>query len=249
MNKAIEAYNKYPAIKAAIDLIPYTGGALNSLIDGYGNKTRQIRLNQMLTIFDNLVKDSGISEQELEDKITNEEFYDLFLHAAESCIKTRHEIKIKAYSNLLFNQINQSDTSTISSELMVTTLDNLTIDEIYYLSELQTKSGTLSLATVFGEIVELESCKKILQEQQIELSSRNDLPVSCVYNFTQRIVWKFLQDKNIIDIKKNDAGSFRYSFSNSNSLITTNLNYTDNMFYIITDFGYEFLRWIQTNDI
>lgn len=244
-SKILEKYSNSPYLRAFVSLIPNIGGALDILLSEKGAKFREERLTNLLSHLDSRIEKLELTSSQIEERFSNEEFYDLFIHAVESSLKTRHVAKQAAYANILLNQVTPSENALHNAELMMVTLDNLSIEEIRYLSELKSLNGQINVHLVYGEKVFLNECRDLLQAKGIEINSSKDIPVESKIHLSLDIIWKFLSDKNIIEIMTDDRrGSLQYSFGNSSMITRTHLEYDGQVEYKISEFGKEFINWI-----
>jgi len=241
----LEKYSNSPYLRAFVSLIPNIGGALDILLSEKGAKYREERLSNLLSHLDSRIEKLELASSQIEERFSNEEFYDLFIHAVESSLKTRHVAKQVAYANILLNQVTPSENGLHNAELMMVTLDNLSIEEIRYLSELRTLSGQINVHLVYGEKVFLNECRDLLQAKGIEINSPKDIPEESKIHLPLDIIWKFLSDKNIVEINTDDRnGSLQYSYGSSNMMTRTHLAYDGQIEYKISEFGKEFITWI-----
>lgn len=241
----IEKYSNCSILRAGVNLIPTIGGALDILLSEQGAKYREKRLQNFLSSLDSRIGELELQNEELKERLSNEAFYDLFIHAAESCIKTRHDSKHIAYANILLHQFSQNYHNSNTAELMMITLDNLSIEEIEYLSELNESNGELIAHIIYGTKINKKECIDILIREKIELENANDIPSECKFKQDLDIIWKFLSDKNIIEIIKNDKPKNEpYSYGNNSQSTTAHLQFDGEIKYRTSSFGKEFINWI-----
>lgn len=246
MNKSlIEKYEGRYKIRALINLIPHIGGALDLLLSEKGSKWREERIELFLKQLDERL--GQLEEKEIETEIINsEEFYDLMIQTLNSVIKTRHKEKIEFFSNILSNHIKKERKSEISSELMISILDSLTIDELHYFSELRRNDNDIVLHNILQTKVIWNSYLENIKKTSKVASNKNQLPQDSVFDFQMDIIWKMLSDKNLIQIEeKNELGKLDYQYSNSSQSFSSQIDYNKIIKYKITDFGLEFLKWIE----
>lgn len=234
----IEKYEENNVLRALVNLIPTIGGSLDILLSVKGSKWREERLREFLTDLDKRVKE--MDNQELVKKISeSEEFYDLIVQSMNSIIKTRHKRKIECYSNILINNLTNPK-SKISSELLISVLDTITIDEIEYLTELKNSSYQITFDLIDGKKVIWTKYK-----EHLERTGNESIPPESLLKFDFDLIWKLLSDKNLITIEsKKDFFDMDYTLKSSNfsrsGTITSSLKTT----YKISDFGKEFINWI-----
>lgn len=101
LSKASEKYSKQTGVRVAVQVIPYVGGALDTLFSSHGSKIQQSRIaefiddvNRRLSVVEN--------KQELEP---SEELYDLAISIFEGVAKSRSKDKRKYFASLLVNKV------------------------------------------------------------------------------------------------------------------------------------------------
>lgn len=101
LNVASERYSENTSLRTVIQVIPYIGGALDTLLSGKGTEIQKNRINHLL---------ENISDRlnELESSNTihaTEEFYDLSLSVFEGAARSRSKEKRERFASILINQI------------------------------------------------------------------------------------------------------------------------------------------------
>jgi hypothetical protein len=148
----------------------------------------------------------------------------------------------------LINSIIKTKNNQFSSELMIATLDNLTLDEIEYLSELKKASGQIELFVVLGTRIYWDKYLKNIEITGNVADKREELPNECLFPFDLNLIWKLLSDKNIITIDNiKEFGSLPYTSGSSNYRVSSYVQYTEKIVYKMTEFGNEFIKWIIEN--
>jgi len=245
--RLIERYVENNKLRTLINLIPSVGGALDYLLSVKGNEFREERLSLMLENLDKRILDleSDLSlGSSVNKKIDTEEFYDLLIQSFNSVIKTRHKEKIKCYSNILFNFV-QDKKSTISSDIMLSVLDTITIDEIHYLSALKKYNGKIKLYGFFNSKVFWEVYHEHIKKNGKIADSDKSLPQECVLNENIDLIWKLLNDKNLITQNiSNEFGRLDYTYSTQWQSIRSSVDYSGVFEYELTQFGKEFIEWL-----
>lgn len=249
-NKLIEKYPDNYKLRALISLIPNIGGALDILISEQGSKWREKRLVEFLNKIESRINEleSDISSKAITDLTKSEETYDLLIQSFNSVIKTRHSQKISCYANILLNHIVNPSKISYSSELMISVLDSLTLEEIEYVSALFNKENGYVTHKIFGIEVEWEKCKESIQKSGNPPSRKDDISEDYKFPYNITLIWKLLSDKNIVSINKKEGFEYlRYSYGNSMSMITSEMTSNERTEYQITEFGKEFIVWILDN--
>jgi hypothetical protein len=95
-----ESYAESVSARAAIQLIPGVGGALDTIMAGYGSKIQQERLYALI---DSISKRMSEVEGLVEDIEPSEELFDLVRVAVEGSIRTRSEDKRQQFANIIAN--------------------------------------------------------------------------------------------------------------------------------------------------
>lgn len=234
----IEKYEESNVLRALVNLIPTIGGSLDILLSINGSKWREERLKVFLTDLDKRVAE--IESEEIIEKISqSEEFYDLIVQSMNSVVKTRHNNKIDCYSNILLNSITKPK-SKISSELLISVLDTITVDEIEYLTELKNSSHQIIVDSIEGKKVIWSKYKKILEQTGSE-----NIPEESLFKFDLDLIWKLLSDKNIITIEtKKDFFYLDYTYSTTHSSRSDSITSSLKTTYKTSSFGEEFIDWV-----
>ncbi|SFB15954.1 hypothetical protein SAMN05660845_1914 [Flavobacterium swingsii] len=235
----LEKYEDSNVLRALVNFIPYIGGSLDILLSAKGSIWREERLKSFLSILDKRI--SELENQEVIIKISeSEEFYDLLIQSMNSVIKTRHHEKIECYANILTNSLINHG-SSISSELFISTLDIITIDEIKYLAELKKNSYQIH--------IEIIDRKKVLWQKylnQLETTGDTNVSDECIFKLDIDLIWKLLSDKNLITINGiKHHRDLDYTYSTRMSSIKSSVLSTKMISYNITEFGEEFIEWIS----
>lgn len=244
----IEKYSDNPILRTLVSLIPNIGGALDILLTEKGAKWRAERLFKLLSELDcrigNLEKEDGLNLK-IKEELESEEFYDLLIQALNSVIRTRNTQKISCYANILFNHIINTESKQFSSELIIATIDNLTLYEIEYLSELFNSGNKITTYIVLGKEIHWEKYLSDIQKTGNIASQQDRLPKECLFAFDLSLIWKMLSDKNIVIIdKKEGFGNLSYTYGNSMMQRSSQITYTAKIEYKMSEFGYEFVKWI-----
>lgn len=244
--KLVEKYADNRTIRSIVNLVPYLGGALDVLISETGGKYRNERLEKLLGDLDSKISNSENPEILIKKLSESEEFYDLLIQSLNSAIKSRHDEKLICYSNILFNNLRfENDTSEISSELFVSILDGLTIQELHYLSEIKRLQNQVEFHIICGEMVFWDKYKAIIEQTGIKASQASELPIESVFQYKLDIIWKLLTDKNLIEVQSRKVSSqLSYSHKTSNTETNGGVDFSDKLVIRITDFGLDFVNWV-----
>ena len=124
LSKATEKYSKATVLRAAIQVVPYVGGALDTLFSNCGSKIQQDRIKGFLDDL-NLRLSKLENRKELE---VSEEFYDLALSVFEGVVKTRSQEKRSHFASIIANKI-ATDLPWEEAEVATRLLNSL--DEIH----------------------------------------------------------------------------------------------------------------------
>jgi len=243
----LQKYADNHKLRAIVNIVPHIGGALDVLLSEKGNKWREDRLNKLLIDLDNRLSKAE-NQKAIFERFETEEFYDLILQALNSAMKTRHMEKINLYSNILFNHLNQKDSNELSSELFLSVLDNLTLNEINYLGFLNSYNRNIELHEVFGCMIHWDKYQEKLIINGNKANSRAELPTDCIFGSNKTIIWKLLIDKNLVVLEEiNTPGHLQFNYQTSNQQLADYIEYTLKKVYMTTDFGNEFIDWIMVN--
>lgn len=234
----LEKYEDSNVLRSLVNLIPTIGGTLDILLSIKGSKWREERLKEFLTDLDKRV--SEVENNEIIENISkSEEFYDLIVQSMNSVIKTRHKTKIQCYSNILINSLIKPKTK-ISSEFFISVLDTITIDEIEYLTELRNSSDEIVVDFIEGKKVIWSKYKRYLEQ-----TGKEHIPSDSIFVFDIDLIWKLLSDKNLITIEtKNDFNYLDYTYSTTNTSLSSSVTSASKIKYKISPFGKEFISWV-----
>jgi hypothetical protein len=105
ISQAMGKYHEKTKLRAAIQLIPYAGGALDTLLAGYGSQIQEDRLNQFLKEISNRLETLE-STTELEP---SEELFDFLVKSFDSVIRTRSKIKRKYFADIFSKQVEKQN--------------------------------------------------------------------------------------------------------------------------------------------
>ena len=104
LEKASSVYGEKTALRATIQVIPYVGGALDTLLSGKGARIQQQRIEGFLRELDGrLRKIEGLTALE-----PTEELLDLFTNVLDGVVKTRSSVKQKSFASILGNHISST---------------------------------------------------------------------------------------------------------------------------------------------
>ncbi len=120
MENAAEFYADASELRAAIQLIPYIGGPLDTLLSAKGQSIQYQRI--MMYIEDLQARMDKI--EVLRDVDASEEFYDLSMSIFTAVSKTRSSEKRKWFASILVNKLHK-DLEWDEADLMVQLLDSL----------------------------------------------------------------------------------------------------------------------------
>ena len=122
LTKASEKYIEWSNIRAAVQLIPGVGGAIDTWFGGRGSKLQNERtvagineLSRQLSIVENRIKT---------DLVETEEFFDLFMTTFDGIIRSRSEDKRARFCSIITNKIT-SDKPWDEAELAIRILTSL----------------------------------------------------------------------------------------------------------------------------
>jgi hypothetical protein len=213
--------------KAAISDVPLAGGLLNEALFEIRGRIAQKRVNDFTNSFISYIK--GFDLNINESVITSEEFNDIYISILKHVIETKCEDKLKIFREILkSNIINPYESNFKETYLdLVTKLDYIEI-EILKLYEETGRSGNMDVGCV--SITTSKSCKEIIlkriKEYYQELTT---IEAEGKYEF---YICDLMSKSLLIDTK---AIGDTWGDVNKEGLT---------MLYI-TDFGKEFLKFIQ----
>lgn len=101
LENASEGYSKQVELRAAVQLIPWVGGALDTLMSGKGFRIQQQRIEEFLkNLNSRLTKIEDKQDQE-----ASEEFFDLVLSVFDGVARTRSKEKRSRFASIIANKI------------------------------------------------------------------------------------------------------------------------------------------------
>jgi hypothetical protein len=101
IQRAAEKYSEATALRAAVQLIPYIGGPLDTLIGGEGQKIQQRRISHFIDELDRRLQNIETPKHAL----ANEDLYDLMVSTFEQVARARSEEKRTRFAQVVANEI------------------------------------------------------------------------------------------------------------------------------------------------
>jgi hypothetical protein len=153
-------------IKAGVAIIPWAGGPLSSIIGDIS----QERYNKRLKEFIDILNENIMSKIEFidKDKVSHEDFKDIFVNILNDILKNRNREKRMALTNILINTITNYNISFDESEYLSNLVNRLTIKHLLILNDVNIirvlPNKEIEMA---NNIVNTISEKYTLQEQDI----------------------------------------------------------------------------------
>lgn len=249
MKKLLEKYSDNSWFRSLVNLIPYIGSSLDIILYENGTKWREKRIKILLdSLQEKLTKVEYIFDENTIEKLSeSEEFYDIIIQSFNSVIKTRHKEKISCYANVLTNKISKPNDNKIESELILAVLESISLSEIKYLSYIFNKGDEIKTYRVHGQFIYWDLCLDYIKSTRKVPSNKEELPQKCLLDFDNKLIWKLLSDKNIIDINIwDDFETLKYSTGNSSFMISGEIVSSGRVEYKLTEFGKLFAEWIMS---
>jgi hypothetical protein len=236
-------------LKLLIQNIPYIGTSLDTILSDVGNKLREKRLETLLKSFDEKIKSIEYSDTEIisimKKKVNTEEFYDLFLQAAQKSALSHRTGKIGRFANLLKNYlIRDLSNNDYLIEVFIDITDSLTELEINKLSELQSEKIELYF-TERGKPFDIEQLQKDVSEQKIRMDDVN--PNNYLYDNFFMYSFNRLERLDLINIgtSQYSGGGFSVGYQTANGISASAiLHYARNDTVTLSDFGKKYISWI-----
>ena len=101
VEKTAEVYSRQHAVRAAVQLIPFIGGPLDTLLGGYGSDIQQKRilhfLEELRIRLDSIQPSSTI--------LSDDELFDVSVRLFEQVVRTRSAQKRSRFAQIISNQI------------------------------------------------------------------------------------------------------------------------------------------------
>lgn len=251
MSDLIKKYSEKPAIRALIQLIPYVGGSLDTLLYEKGNKWRTERLEYLLNDFsekiETLINKNRDLEDEIHQKMGTEEFYDIILTCVKNSIETRHKEKIQKFSNIMLNYCSPDDSFVKNDvDLMILITTSLSNREFFLLKEI--KNDKLVYHQIDNsKIINWEIFKNYLIENNILYQNGMSSPPDCLINQNDLFLYTRLQSQFLVNIVDQNlrGGSLSYKLSTSAQTILHSISYNKEIQIKLSDFGMKYLNWIM----
>jgi len=243
-------------VKSIFGMVPGVGTLLNEFFFDYRLSLKQNRLNRFVEILgENLTADSEINL----DNLKTEDFSDLFEAVLQKAIKTKSELKLQRFKNILIQELKNPSKNVELIDHYLDLISNLTEEEITVLynhrhftmefeekinrlNALKDKQNSLSQqlkkrTIVIGESEEDQALKVIskkLEEQKKHIDSFSKFRNADYYNLSENNFMFYKQrlfSKGLlIDNRMNRFGST--AFNNMG----------------ITEFGNEFIEFIKNSE-
>lgn len=242
----MEKYADILPLRMATQLIPYIGGALDTLLSETGNKWREKRMQTLIQYFGDKMKEYEITNDkiisEMESKVNTEEFFDLFLQAGQKSTMTHNKEKIGRFANILKNYI----TSDISIEeyllqVFFNITDELSDIEIYRLSELYNEPIEIyySFRDRPFDIIRLQNdvSKKML-------ALPDNIPIEYEYDNVFKYSFTRLERLDLTATNELSSGYFDVGWKNNYQSSSTRLQFKKKDIINISDFGKKYVNWV-----
>ena len=121
-------------VKAGISMIPLVGGPISSIIGDVSQERYKKRIKEFI---DNVNKALSNRLEEIDrEKISKEDFQDIFSNCFQAILTNRIAEKRTAFTNILINTIAYNNISFDESEYMMKLIDNLTLKHLICMEEL-----------------------------------------------------------------------------------------------------------------
>jgi len=136
LDAAAEKYEDLTALRAAVSLIPYVGGALDIMISGRAAHVHQERMTRWV----NELRDAyGRLDEAAIDKdfLASDDFLDFFCDAAERYTRSHGEEKLEALRNAFVNGTTQEGCNGPLKEIVLRVEADLTADHMRALKALR----------------------------------------------------------------------------------------------------------------
>jgi len=130
VDEAAVRYSQATSLRAGVQIIPWVGGALDTLLGGKGSKILQGRLDDFLKILNDRLSRIEIAEAIDPD----ESFFDLMMAAFDGVMRARSQEKRKRFASLIAQQV-RSRNGWDDAEAAVRLLSDLTDQHVAVLIE------------------------------------------------------------------------------------------------------------------
>lgn len=249
-NEAIRKYSQQPMLRALVQLIPNIGGSIDTILYEKSAKWREERLNEFIkNIHQQIERDHDrlkVVENNTHNIVNEEDFYDLFLVAVSSSLKTKSKEKIKRFSNIISNYIiDDGLLEKAKAELMLNILDDLSDFEILIISRLQ--ESEFSYHLIQNDLfVRARELIDHLKTNQIEYQGLPNIPDNTKVSPEEFFFINRLQSMQLIQkVENNFRDSIDYVFGNQVQSTHCSVSFHKSLDLKMTDFGTEFFKWVS----
>jgi hypothetical protein len=140
IQQAGEKYSEITALRAAVQLIPFIGGSLDTLVGGEGQKIQQRRIAHFIDELDRRLKSVETPKRAL----ANEDLFDLMVGSFEQVAKARSEEKRARFAQIVANEVVHAKRleDAITAIRLIAELDDLHIHVLDIAVQAQLRPST-----------------------------------------------------------------------------------------------------------
>jgi hypothetical protein len=247
--KLIEKYSDTLPVKLLIQNIPYIGTSLDTILSETGNKWREKRMQVFLQCFDERIRVIETSDlntiADIQNKVSTEDFYDLFMQACYKSTMTYKKEKISLYANILKNYlIKDIPLDEYLTEIFLDITDNLSEIEIHKISELQSKSLDI-FYSYMDKPFDIERMKDDISTRKLD-TDFHGIPKEYEYDSLYMYYFNRLEKYDLIKIETiENQGFITVGWSTQFQSTTTQLQYKRKDLISLSDFGVKYIEWVK----
>lgn len=149
--KSLEKYTNSTISRASVQLIPYVGGALDTIMCGAASKLYDDRIEKTVSSIER-----RLSHLESVDPLPlTDELYDLFVKIFESSVKTRSDQKRKCFAEILGGKIEGNKTSEEAEQYirMISDLDDIHIKVLQQVSNAKNTGFSIGGTETWASVI------------------------------------------------------------------------------------------------
>jgi hypothetical protein len=253
MKKKLDKDKKLTIIKSLFGIVPHIGTALDEIIYEHNFRLKQNRLNNFVEILaDGFTENTNVNIY----NIKSEDFNDLFMSVLSRVVKTKSELKLKRFKDILIKELKEPTNQIELNELyldLITTLseDEISIlfhhrhfnldyeDEITKLNKLKDKKHQIE-QNQKKETIIIDKSK--YEDEYIEVQKK----IASIENWLNQL--KKFKTAEYYNLDENKFMLFKQRLFSQGLLVDNRMNrISDTSFQNmgITEFGEEFLEFIK----
>jgi hypothetical protein len=239
-----EKYGSLSLVRAAVQTVPYFGGAIDTLLASQGAKWQQERINDFMVKLDadlnDLKSQKFLTEESFFEHLQTEEAIPIIVRCIREALNSIEKEKIDMFKNITKNYLLGKQLSGVSEvEAFIRTTNNITAKEFEYFCHIANGIPYEHMVSSFGTYLNPE--KIYARPMKIGFGFREDIEPD----------WKILQEEinafnkligeNLVEQKNSGPGK---KIITGHKMLSE-FHYKDNIRYLITVYGKKYFEWIS----